>query len=388
MNSHPVQVLLSSLVEPVLGPLPPKGVAMVHYGPDGISVATHGQAAYTAQTGGGLAIRYSARRAGGAPYAESELAVDTQGRVQHSTTRLLALDGSLRQVVSGAYDQLQLTAAGTPAEGVAKLSVADAQGRLTHSAQMAYSNELYASYQLTHHDVNGQPTASTAISYAQAQMAGTRLVGGVLAVTRSDAQGLRASSAQSYLSAQGVPYKVLLTRYGKDGKTVDGYVSSDYSGVVFDALRLINSGQLVVRTTTPHGQPERASVLRFKGGRLVSSNVLEGPEQEAAPSAALLATAVAPWIPLRPADRCSLRRRIDGSLLQRREDWFTQPGSSGTPRRSQITLYARDGLSAIRLTDVDYAGARFDSAGNPAGGTIVSTQFQGGVRSSTTCVAY
>lgn len=388
MNSHPVQELLSSLVDPVRGQLAPKGVAMVHYGPDGISVATHGKADYSAQAGGGLAISYSTRRAGGAPYAESQLAVDALGRVQHSTTRLLALDGSLRQVVRGAYDELHLTAAGTPAEGVAKLSVTDAQGRLTHSSQMAYSNELYASYQLSSHDADGRVTSSTAISYAQAQMAGTRLVGGVLAVTRSDAQGLRASSAQSHLNTQGLPYKILVTRYAKDGLSVDGYVDSDYSAVVFDALRLINSGQLVVRTTSAQGQPESASILRFKAGRLVSTNVLEGREQDVGPSEVLMASAAAPWTPPRPADRCVLRLRIDGSLLQKREDWFTLPGSSGTPRRSQVTLYARDGMRTIRLTDVDYAGTRFDSAGNLTGGAIVSTQYQAGVRSSTTCVAY
>lgn len=387
MNSHPVQVLLSSLLEPVSGQIPPKGVTMVHYGPDGTSVATQGEADYVAQAGGGLAVRYNARRAGGAPYAESRLAVDGQGRVQQSTTRLLALDGSLRQVVSGSYDGLQLTAAGTPADGVAKLSVTDAQGRLTHSAQMVYSNELYASYLLTSHDTEGQVLANTDISFAQAQMAGTRLVGGVLSVNRSDAKGQRASSAQSFLSVQGVPYRVLLTRYAADG-AVDGYVNSDYSGVVFDAMRSISSGQMVVRTTNAQGHPESASVLHFKAGRLISTSVLEGPEQEVAQSTALPVSAAGPWIPSRPADRCNVRRRIDGSLLQKREDWFTQPGSSGTPRRSQVTLYARDGTRAIRLTDVDYAGTHFDNAGNPTGGTIVSTQYQAGVRSSTTCVAY
>lgn len=388
MNSHPVQELLSSLVDPVRGQLPPKGVAMVHYGPDGVSVATRGQADYSAQAGGGLAIRYSARSAGGAPHSQSQLAVDTQGRVLHSTTQLMTPAGQVRQVVSGAYDGLQLTAAGTPATGVAQLSVSDANGQLTHRAQMVYSDELYASYQLSSLDSNGQVSGATTISYAQAQMAGTRLVGGMLAVNRSDAKGQRTSSAQSYLSAEGVPYKVLATRYAEDGVSVDGYVDSDYSAVVFDALRLVNAGQLVVRTTSASGQPQSASVLRFKAGRLVSTKALEGCVEDTGPSPLLVAPAAAPWTPSRPADRSVLRRRIDGSLLQKREDWFTQPGNSGTPRRSQVTLYARDGMRAIRLTDVDYAGTHFDSAGNPSGGTVVSTQYQAGVRSSTTCVAY
>jgi len=388
VKNHPVQDLLSSLVDPVRGQLPPKGVAMVHYGPDGVSVATHGQADYSAQAGGGLIIRYSARRAGGAPYSQSQLAVDAQGRAQHSTTRMLAPDGSLRQVVTGAYDDLRLTDAGTPAEGVARLSVADAQGRTTHSAQMAYSDEHYASYQLSSFDPAGRVTDSTTVDYAQAQMAGTRLVGGVLAVTRTDAQGQRASSAQSFLNAQGVPYKVLVTRYAKDGVTVGGYVDSDYSAVVFDALRLIKAGQMVIRTTSAEGRPESASVLHFRAGQLVSTRALEDVVQEAAPSPLLVAPVAAPWTPSRPADRCVLRRRVDGSLLHKREDWFTRPGTSGIPRRSQVTLYARDGTRAIRLTDVDYAGTRFDSAGNPTGGAIVSTQYQAGVRSSTACIAY
>ncbi|HEH9404306.1 TPA: hypothetical protein SIA26_001783 [Aeromonas bestiarum] len=387
MNSHPVQELLSSLVDPVRGQLLPKGVAVVHYGPDGVSVATRGQADYSTQAGGGLAIRYSAQSAGGTPYSESQLVVDTQGCVLHSTTQLMTPEGNVRQVVSGAYDGLQLTAAGTPAEGVVQLSVSDANGQLTHRAQMIYSDELYESYQLSSL-AGGQVTGGTTISYAQAQMAGTRLVGGVLAVNRTDAKGQRAFSAQSYLSLLGVPYKVMATRYAQDGVTVDGYVDSDYSAVVFDALRQVNAGQLVVRTTSASGQPESASVLLFKAGRLVSTKALEGCEQDIVPNPVLLAPAPAPWTPSRPADRSVLRRRIDGSLLQKREDWFTQPGQSGTPRRSQVTLYARDGTRAIRLTDVDYAGTHFDSAGNPTGGTVVSTQYQAGVRSSTACVAY
>lgn len=388
MISPSLQELVGSLIDPAKGIIPPKGVHVLHYGPDGSRVATYGQAQYSAHSSGGLSVSYSARRAGGAPYAESQFSIDAQGRPQRSCTRMLTLDGTVSQVITGEYGGLLLTTVGTPANGVAKFSAADAEGRVTHSAEMRYVDESYDSYGLSMLADDGQPSERTTISYAKAQIVGTRLVGGVLDITRKDVQDQLISSAQSFLTPQGVPYRMLGARYDKDGMTVNGYLDFDYSRVAFDALQAIDSGALIVRASDVGGQPQSAVMLRFRGGRLVGRAALapgEGlPMAKPAPTPA----SVTPWSPPRPADRCTLNRRPDGTLLQKREDWFIQPGHIGIPRRSLVTLFGRDGSYITRITDVDYAGTHFGSNGSTIGGTIVSTRYQAGVRSSTTWVSY
>ncbi|PNA02963.1 MULTISPECIES: hypothetical protein [unclassified Pseudomonas] len=388
MNNQALQSLLDGLVDPGYAIRPPRAVSLVHYGPDGVNVATRGRAEYHAQTDGGLEVRYRSVDAGGAPHADSHLLIDDQGRARSSITRLLDDQGQVRRSVFGQYDALHLTAAGTPSHGLATLSANDAQGHLVHQAQMAYDEECYASYSTRQFDADGRLLGRTCVSYGQAQMAGTRLTGGMLAVNHTDGRGTRTYSARSYLGATGVPYQVIGTRYIEGGNAVLEHINSDYGGVLFDARRQVHGGELVVRTFAACGKPRSATALRYRQGQLVGRQRLdlEGVMKVVGP--APLLCSFAPWAPNRAADRSSVQRRQDGSLLQRREDWFTQPGSSGTPRRTLVTLYARDGQRVIRVTDVDYAGAQFDSRGLPVGGSILSTHYQAGVRSTTACIAY
>jgi hypothetical protein len=220
-------------------------------------------------------------------------------------------------------------------------------------------------------------------------MLGTRLVGGTLTVSRTDPSGRALSSARSHLTWQGVPARVEGTNYDADGKTPKLLVTSDYSGVAFNALRKVQAGQLVFTTHSPAAEKvTTATVFTYRNAKLVSSKPLKPGQVVPAVMPAVLITVPGPWMPPRPADRTAQVKRPDGSLIEQRDDWFTAPGKTGTPRRSVITLYAIDGNTAIRIIDVDYAGTTFDSAGNPAGGTVVSTQFQAGVRASITHVSY
>lgn len=397
MTRHPVADLLRTLAAPAghpaagpgAGPAAPKAVSVVHYGPDGASVATTGKASYAVLRGGGLSVSYEAALVGGAPASHSEVALDGQGVPQNSTTRLMTADGSPGTTVNADYGGLSLTAVGTPLSGAVALAVADAKGRQTHTARMSYAAEACAHYALTTLDATGAVQDRTAVDYAGALMAGTRLVGGTLAVSRTDLSGRALSSARSHLTRQGVPAKVAGTNYDADGKTPRLLVESNYAGVAFNALRKVQAGQLVVTTQAAAAEKvSTATVFAYRNGKLISSKSLRPGQVVPAVTPAVLVTVPGPWTPPRPADRTAQVKRPDGSLIEQRNDWFMVPGKTGTPRRSVIALYATDGKTVIRIMDVDYAGTTFDSSGNPAGGTVVSTQFQAGVRSSITHVSY
>ena len=396
MMRHPIAELIGSLTAPAghpltgpaAGPAPPKSVSVVHYGPDGASVATTGKASYAAQKGGGLAVSYASAHAGGVPAASSSVQVDSQGKAQGATTQILGLDGKPTRVVTGDYGGLSLTVAGTVQSGAAKLTVASPQGQQTHAATMTYAAETFAAYALTTLDAKEAVQSQTAISYAKAQMAGTRLIGGSLAVILSDPAGKLRSQAQSNLSRQGVPQTVQGTNFAPDGKTPKLLLVSNYAGVAFSPLRLVQSGQLLVTSQTPEGQTKAQTVFCYKAGKLVTRAPLQPGELILPVIPEAQATVPGPWTPPRPPDQSAQMTRSDGSLIGLRQDWFVTAGATGTPLRSVVTLYATDGTTVIRITDIDYAGAKLDAAGVPVAGTVVSTQFQAGVRASITHVSY
>lgn len=396
MIRHSVEDLVRSLATPAgtplagpaAGPAPPKAVAVVHFGPNGVSVATTGKASYAPLNSGGLSVNYDSALAGGTPASSSGVSIDQQGKPQSSTTKMLAADGSPTGTVTGAYGGLTLTAAGTPQSGAAEMAVATPQGQQTHAATMNYPAETFAAYALTALDAKGAVQSRTAVDYAKAEMAGTRLIGGSLAIQHSDPSGRPLSQAQSNLNRQGVPDTVLGTNFEADGKTPKLKLLSSYAGVAFNPLRKIQSGKLLVTSETPDGRVKAQTVFTFDRGKLVNQTQLESDEIIPPIPHEVTIAVPGPWTAPRPADKTAEVKRADGTLIEPRQDWFVAPGTTGTPRRSVVTLYATDGKTVIRITDIDYSGVTFDTSGNPAKGSVVSTQFQAGVRASITHVTY
>ena len=73
---------------------------------------------------------------------------------------------------------------------------------------------------------------------------------------------------------------------------------------------------------------------------------------------------------------------------ERRQDWLVPGASSPTPQRSVVTGYSTDGVTVIRIIDIDFRAAQFDPSGQPVGGTVISTKFEAGIRASTTNISY
>ncbi|KVC40157.1 hypothetical protein [Burkholderia diffusa] len=373
-----------------LGRNRPRSVGTVHYGPDGASVATTGQASYTDVSDAGGTIRYAASLAGGAPHSMSDIVIDAQGRAVSSATRLLAADGMLRRTVQGIYRALALDPAGWPTDGVAHFSLAGPDGAPSHVAEMTYANERPAHYSLVKHASGGKGAIAgrLKIDFSNAVLVGTRLAGGELAIVRHVGPALTlASTARSILSAHGTPDRLLAINYAEDGATVRQRVESDYGGVVFDARGRILDGHLLVALQRAGSNTQMVTLFRFANGKLTSTRVLKPGDPVPPPRAAAPAKPVpGPWQPTRAPDRTRRAFRADGSLAQVRDEWMSSGGAA--PWRSLVTGFATDGRTAVRVTDVDYRAALFATDGQPIGGTIISTRFEGGVRSSTTHVVY
>jgi hypothetical protein len=359
----------------------------VHYGPDGAQVALTGKATYAEVSEKGAKVQYKSSLAGGAPHAQSEVVVDAQGRVQTSTTRLLNTDGSVRKQVSGDYGGLVLNAAGWPASGTAKLAIADAQGKPTDVAALEYAQELFSTYSMT----SAGPPASASrfeIDFSKAKLVGTRLMGGELGISYYSSGSTLTTASRSILTAQGVPSELLSTNYEADGTTVKETVRSDYAGVGFDPRGAIEDGALMIKVYSPQGEERSASVFRFRDGLLVSRAKLKPGEVIPPVLAPITKSVPGPWSPNRPADKVSETTRPDGTLIERRQDWLVPGASSPTPQRSVITGYSTDGVTAIRIIDIDFRAAQFDPSGQPVGGTVISTKFEAGFRASTTNISY
>ncbi|HEX4610370.1 MAG TPA: hypothetical protein VH092_19425 [Urbifossiella sp.] len=368
----------------------PKSVAVVHYGPDGARVATTGRATYAAGTAGGATVQYESKLAGGLPHGSSKVSVNERGRAVTAATRLLHPDGSVRKTVAADYSGVVLNAAGQPSTGAATFAVAAPDGTPTHRASLAFAGEQSNQYVVDQLGAGGSGVAGrTEVGFGSAKRVGTRLRGGELGVSFFKGGTTLTTQSRSVLTDVGLPGELHATNYGPDGKSTTLLVHSDYAGIAFDPFGRIDHGQLVITTRTPAGALLTTSLFRYAGGRQVSAKK-SPPGTKAAPLEALLKKAIpGPWQPSRPADRTTPTTRPDGSLLEKREDWFA-PGSAAPPRpsRARVTGYAPDGTTVVRVTDIDYAGATLDATGRPVGGTVVSTLYEAGIRSSTTQVTY
>lgn len=364
----------------------PKSIRVIRYGRDGVSVATTGQGTYGSGTNGGAQLSYASKLAGGAPHASSAIAIDAAGRAVSADTQLLNPDGSLRKKVSADYSKLVLSPAGVPSSGLASFSVSAPDGTPTHQGQMSYAGERFDTYAVDSL-AQGDITAAgrTEIDFAKAFQVGTRLVGGVLALSHAKNGGVATTRSRSVLSQIGLPSQLIVSNFDVDGVTCLQLVESDYQGIAFDPRGRINSGKLLVRTKTPAGVQQSASVFTYSNGKLVTVLPLQ-PGQVIAPiAAAQLTTVPGPWTPNRPPDRSRDITRADGSLAARRQDWLA---AANVPYRTLVTRFALDGRTTVSVTDIDYRGASFDPNGNAAGGTVLSTLYEAGTRASTTQINY
>lgn len=370
----------------------PKTLSVVHYGRDGISVASTGQAALGLLVGEGATIHYTSKRAGGAPLASSSVIIDGGGCARSAQTEFFNPDGSPRCKVQADYAGVVYNAAGGVASGSAQFATFSSEGDQTHSASMAYTGESYAGYSL---DLvkPAQPGSMQRldIAFNKAVVSGLRVIGGELGITRYNSDGLPVSQSTSQLTDQGVPQALITYCFGANGTSPAVVIRSDYSAVRFDARGRIDTGDLVVVYEPAGSKTSVARLFRFANGVLINRwSFVPGtpgaPVAQAPPAPASKPIAQ-PWQPTRGADRTSIITRDNGTLIERREDWFVQ-GSTSVPWRSQVSGYAIDGATAIRLTDIDYRAALFGATGEPVGGTVISTRFDGGVRSSTSNLIY
>lgn len=367
----------------------PCTATVVHYGPCGRRVARRGEVDYSGLGAWGGTIDYRARDAGGVLRSQSTVTVDGDGRPQSAQTRLLDPTGALRGTIATDYRVLVCNPAGLPAAGSARFTVSDAQGQPTHRATMDYAGERPALYRLE--TLTNAAPEQLEVDFRKAGFAGLRLAGGALAVTRRAGAALTlASVAQSQLGPEGRPQRLHTMRFAPDGNGVVAQSNSDYSGIVFDSVGRILAGDLLVTSEDADGQVGAVTRFRFVGGRLVATFDGRRPVPPVPPSA-MPATpanvpAALPWQPSRAPDRSIARRRPDGTLAQRSDDWLA-PGSA-VPMRSQIIDFAPDGSTPVRLTDLDYRAVRFDPEGNPRQGAIVAERFTGGARSSSTVIRY
>lgn len=364
----------------------PCSATVIHYGPCGRRVARRGEVDYSGLGAEGGMIDYRARDAGGVLRSQSSVTVDGSGRPRSAQTQLLDPTGALRGTIATDYGVLVCNPAGLPAAGSARFTVSDPQGQPTHRATMDYADERPALYRLD--TLTKAAPEQLEVDFRKAGFAGLRLAGGALAVTRRNGPALTlASVARSELDPLGRPQRLHTMRLAPDGNGVVAQSRSDYSGIVFDPEGRILAGDLLVTSEDAGGQAGAVTRFRFVGGRLVATFDGRRPVPPA-PLPATLADvpAAMPWQPTRAPDRSTERRRTDGTLAQRSEDWLAPGGA--VPMRSQITDFAPDGSTPVRLTDLDYRAVRFDPGGIPREGAIVAERFTGGARSSSTVIRY
>lgn len=389
--SADVQNLISTAAK--ISAAPPRAARVTRYGPDGNGVAGTGSATYGIdETGAAATIHYESALPGGQVCARTAVSLDAQGRVTTAQSDRLDAAGQVVGCVTGDYSRLATNAAGQPISGTAVIKTTDPDGKPLHHTEMTYARETLASLSQSSYDpASGRRSAGLAVDYAEAESLGTRLIGGSLSLSRTRADGSLASRTTSHLIRFGVPDLVETQTYGADGKTSAEKLTSNYAGVTFDPRRKVNGGRLMVVAADAAGAVMGRTLFEYADGKVRRvAPVPEGELLDVAAGAPYPAAAVTgPNRPYRSPDKTVETKRPDGSLLERADYWVMADGAGGTvPRRTILTLFAPDGRTVVRETDVDFSGVSFAAGGVPKGGAVVATKFEDGIRNSITHVTY
>lgn len=371
---------------------PPRAARVTRYGPDGKGVAGTGTATYgTGESGSAATVHYESALPGGRVCARTAVSLDAHGRVTTAQSDWLDAEGKVIGRVTGDYSRLTTNAAGQPISGAVVIKTADPDGKPLHHTEMTYAQEALASLSQTSYDlVSGRQSAGLAVDYAEAESLGMRLVGGILNLSRTRADGSLASRTTSHLTRYGVPALVETLTYAPDGKTPAEKLSSNYAGVTFDARRKVNGGRLVVDAVDAAGAALGRTLFEYADGKVRRvSPVPEGELLDVAAVSPYPAAAVTgPNRPYGTPDKTVETKRPDGSLLERIAYWVMAGGGGTVPRRTISTLFAPDGRTVVRETDVDFSGVSFADGGVPKSGAVVATKFEDSIRTSITHVTY
>ncbi len=245
------------------------------YSPDGqekamvgnLSLANVAFASDGSITGG--SIVHSAATPEGQPISSSTLQLTAGGRPSQVQTQIHnKRDAGLAKTLSADFSGVKWTEAGNIASGQMKVTTNDAAtGKRRSAGSLVFQNEKLVSSSITHYSPQDENTvaALTDLDYSGVAFSGMKVMGGQMKVTRKTPDQSVSSTSQVEFAENGLGrVKQIQTANLTPGTSaVKSNVTSDYSGLSYNARNEITSGSLTIAAKAADKSPLTHSVVTF-----------------------------------------------------------------------------------------------------------------------------
>ena len=245
------------------------------YGPDGIEKAMVGNvsldnvefAADGSITGGH--ILHSAATPEGQPISSSTLQLAPGGRPSQVETQIHnKRDAGLAKTLSSDFSGVKWTDTGNIASGQMNVTTKDpTTGQRRSAGTMIFQNEKLASSSITHYSpTDGNTvTAHTDLDYSGVSFSGLKVIGGQMKVTRKTPDLTVSSNSQVQFAENGLGrvQQIQTANLTPGTGAVKSNVTSDYSGLSYNARNEITSGSMTVAAKAADQSPLTHSVVTF-----------------------------------------------------------------------------------------------------------------------------
>lgn len=252
-----------------------KSGVVTSYSPDGTETASVGNVnlanvKYAADGSiAGGSVSHSAATPEGQPISSSTLQLTAGGRPSQVQTQIHnKRDAGLAKTMTSDFSGVQWTGSGDPSSGQMNVITNDATtGQRRSVGTMVFQNEKLASSSITHYSPQDGTTvvAHTDLDYSGVTFSGLKVMGGQMKVTRKAPDQTVSSTSQVQFAPNGLGrvQQIQTANLTPGTGAVKSNVSSDYSGISFNARNEITAGSLTIAATAPDQSPLTHSVVTF-----------------------------------------------------------------------------------------------------------------------------
>lgn len=381
----------------------PQKTEIIKYGYDGSAIASIGVAEHSVPQNGRHTVQFTNNTGKQQPLSKSTISFNSLGLPSLASSVIYdPTTSATTSHVASDFSSLQWSKGNRPTNGSVTATCINSKAGRRHKAEYIFAQEQVQSAKINHYSLDkGTPQGSTEVNLSGTVRLGSRICGGHILITNLRNNGTLSTKSSVSLSKFGLVILLVMQTFDTDGTTLKQTSTWDYSNVVFNPRRKVDSGTLAIKTTDSknvllssvtytleNGKATRVEVALADGTQSTYNYpALVSPaakvSQQSAPSKPVSRQSASAQRPCpvsstdEPTDgqkKVVTVKRADGTLERVTLIWYTAEQRAGktveTPVRGIVTSYSTDGKTIIETKALDFTKAQFGGDGHDITGSI------------------
>jgi hypothetical protein len=260
-------------------------------------------------------------------------------------------------------------------EGNIVLAINDPKDNsLQTKGSLSYENEVPAKAAFTHYIPHGDGSVSgfTDVDYSSTRFRGSRMTGGYCAVDSRDEHGLKKSSSNVFMSAQGLVQEIHTKNFELKSGELKSKIVCDFSGIKFTPLNNFQSGQLKYVTSDKYGNVIGKSLVHYKKEVLIKTETTQIRKGKTTHSIVTDYVNAEFNNNLNPVNS-TIKTTVTTADGMVRSESDTSFDDNGDPVKKVSQLFRKKNGKLFSTVTVDYSNVTFSHSHNPMAGKVEIT---------------